>query len=91
MYVTLGPNEMAYPCNLSTREAKVGPGDHFISKKKKKKTKVILGHICVLCLYGTQEVEAGSQLQLYTKFEASLGYIRCCFKEKQTNKQERSH
>lgn len=42
--------------------------------------------MCVLRLYGTQEVEAGSQPQLYTKFEASLGYIRCCFKEKQTNK-----
>lgn len=36
MYVTLGPNEVAYPCNLSTREAKVGPEDHFIPRPPKK-------------------------------------------------------
>lgn len=50
MYVTLGPNEMAYPCNLSTREAKVGPGDHFISKKKKNKS-YTRSYMCVMPIW----------------------------------------
>lgn len=73
---------MAYTYNLSTKEVKVGPEDYLVSKKQ---TKSYTRPYVVAYAYShsTQEVEIGEseaqgQPQMHTKFEASLGYIRCC-------------